>query len=150
MATLSNKLQDRLAKIRKEDALFVKHSLAIAYFVQSELERQGRTQKDLAAAIGKKESEVSKWLSGIHNLTLHSLSLLEVGLGVSILHIGQTAAETIPKITKNRILNNEGQVVIPSRDRKKLPSSTVSGALVVSEPEPGALITKGKRKRHSD
>lgn len=134
MATLSDKLQKRVAQIRREDSLFVRHSLEIAYFVQSELERQGRTQKELAAAIGKKESEVSKWLSGIHNLTLQSLSLLEAGLGVNIITIGRTQSELIAQDESMIKLCGSAPQKSPRNKPSLNPSKRTSGALKVSEP----------------
>ncbi len=112
----------------------MRHSLEIAYFVQSELERQGRTQKELAAAIGKKESEVSKWLSGIHNLTLQSLSLLEAGLGVNIITIGRTQSELIAQDESMIKLCGSAPQKSPRNKPSLNPSKRTSGALKVSEP----------------
>jgi len=142
MATLSDKLQKRVAQIRREDSLFVRHSLEISYFVQSELERQGRTQKELAAAIGKKESEVSKWLSGIHNLTLQSLSLLEAGLGVNIITVGRTRSELIAQ-DESMIIHSGSATKKSQRNKPSLkPSKRTSGALKVSEPAAELRVKK--------
>ncbi len=45
------------------------------------------TQKGLAEKLGKKPSEISKWLNGGHNFTLRSLAKLEAELGESLLYI---------------------------------------------------------------
>lgn len=39
---------------------------------------KGMKQKDIAEKLGKKPSEISKWLSGEHNLTIKSIMMLEV------------------------------------------------------------------------
>ena len=36
--------------------------------------------------LGKRPSEVTKWLSGLHNLTLKSITKMEVALGVNLMN----------------------------------------------------------------
>ena len=36
--------------------------------------------------LGKKPSEITKWLSGLHNLTLKSITKMEVALGVNLMN----------------------------------------------------------------
>jgi transcriptional regulator with XRE-family HTH domain len=45
------------------------------------------TQKDLADLLGKKESEISKWMTGTHNFTIRSIAKIERALNVSIFDI---------------------------------------------------------------
>lgn len=63
--------------IRKEVDL----SFAIADRIEALLNERGMTQKDLAMRLGKKESEVSKWLRGTHNFTTKTISKLSSALG---------------------------------------------------------------------
>ena len=42
-------------------------------------------QKQLAKAVNKTEAEVSKWLSGKHNLTLDTLELIEKTLKIKLI-----------------------------------------------------------------
>ena len=51
------------------------------------LESRGMTQKDFARLMGKSETEVSRWLSGTHNLTLATLSKISVALGANIIGV---------------------------------------------------------------
>ncbi|MCM1071242.1 MAG: helix-turn-helix domain-containing protein [Alistipes timonensis] len=53
------------------------------------LTSKGYKQKDLALKLGKKESEVSKWMRGTHNFTIETLSSIEVALGEPILAIAR-------------------------------------------------------------
>ncbi|MEI6410574.1 MAG: helix-turn-helix transcriptional regulator [Bacteroidota bacterium] len=72
-------------RISPDTHRFVRKNLEIAQRVAHLLEQRNWTQRDLANAIGKSESEISKWLSGQHNLTLKSIILLETALGSDIL-----------------------------------------------------------------
>ena len=44
------------------------------------LEKKSMSQKDLAKKLGKTETEVSRWLSGTHNLTIATIAKLSVAL----------------------------------------------------------------------
>lgn len=65
---------------------FADLSFAIIDRVHGIMERTpGMTQKKLAAKLGKKESEISRWLGGMHNLTLRNLARLNVALGAKVI-----------------------------------------------------------------
>lgn len=64
---------------------FVDKNLEISAQVSHLLEERGWTQKDLARAVGKVESEISRWLSGTHNLTMRSIARMEAALGADII-----------------------------------------------------------------
>lgn len=70
----------------KEVEQFIEKNLAITEKVRVALEHKGWSKFQLAEAMGKKPSEVSKWLSGMHNLTLKSIVKMEVALGVDLMH----------------------------------------------------------------
>jgi transcriptional regulator with XRE-family HTH domain len=48
-------------------------SVAIANHIYEILEARGMSQKDFAKLMGKTETEVSRWLSGTHNLTMATI-----------------------------------------------------------------------------
>jgi transcriptional regulator with XRE-family HTH domain len=73
------------SKIKPENRIFVQNNLEISDQISELLKTKGWTQKDLALSLGKSESEVSKLLSGLHNLTLKTLVKLEVQLGSDII-----------------------------------------------------------------
>ena len=64
-------------QIAKETPQYVRQFVDISFDVsdriQALLTAKGMQQRDLAKALGKQESEVSKWLSGTHNFTLKTL-----------------------------------------------------------------------------
>lgn len=81
-----SKVVERLRnKIKPENRIFIQKNLAISEQLHSILEQKGWTQKDLARKMGKHESEVSKWMTGLHNLTLQSISLMEASLESEII-----------------------------------------------------------------
>lgn len=62
----------------KINARFIKKNREIRNRIISIYIAKGMKQKDIADKLGKKQSEISKWLSGEHNLTLKSLIMMEV------------------------------------------------------------------------
>lgn len=62
-------------------------NLAIANRIIEILRGQGKTQRDLARALGKSESEISKWLTGLHNLELRTIYKIETTLGEDIIEV---------------------------------------------------------------
>ena len=94
----NNTVYDRIrARIKPETRRYVRINMAIAMRVADILQIKGWTQKDLAKKLGKAESEVSKWLSGSHNLTLKSIAKMEAVLGVEVL--ATTQREEIRYVT---------------------------------------------------
>ena len=75
------------AETPAEVTQFVKKYGDIVVRIHQILEEKGWTQKDLAEKLDKKPSEISKWLSGNHNLTLRSIAKLEAELGADIINV---------------------------------------------------------------
>ena len=71
----------------KDVEIFVRLYADIVVRINYLLKEKGYNQKDLAAKLDKKPSEISKWLSGNHNFTLRSIAKLEAELGGSILYV---------------------------------------------------------------
>ncbi len=82
MSTLFDKA---LQQVPKEVKSFVDNSLDIVNQIHEVLINQGKTQRDLAELLGKKESEISKWMRGTHNFTIKSISNIEGALGEKII-----------------------------------------------------------------
>ena len=62
-------------------------SFEIADRIEAVLKKKGITQKELAAKMGKRESEISKWLTGRHNFTTKTLAGISIALGEPIISI---------------------------------------------------------------
>ena len=70
-----------------EVKIFVKKYGDIVVRIHQLLREKGITQKELANRMEKTPSEISKWLSGEHNLTLRSIAKLEAELGTDLIYI---------------------------------------------------------------
>lgn len=55
-------------------------SVAIANRIYDLLEQRGLSQKEFARMLGKTETEVSRWLSGMHNLTIGTIAKISAVL----------------------------------------------------------------------
>ena len=75
------------SKIPKEERRRSDISFDISYRILKILERKGWSKTDLAKAMGKKESEVSKWVSGQHNFTVQTIAKIETVLGEDIISV---------------------------------------------------------------
>ncbi|MBE9598004.1 helix-turn-helix transcriptional regulator [Pedobacter sp. MC2016-24] len=82
-------INERFLKAREnvqpEHRIFVRKNLALIEQIFHILNEKGWTQKRLATELGKSESEISKWLSGMHNFTFQTISKIEAVLGQEIL-----------------------------------------------------------------
>ncbi len=82
----SSIIESRRAKVSAE----IRHRVDLLFLIvdriQSILQERGLKQKDLAEMLGKKESEISKWMRGTHNFTIDTLSSIENLLGQPFLH----------------------------------------------------------------
>jgi transcriptional regulator with XRE-family HTH domain len=82
-----------------EVRIFVRQYTDIVMNINRILREKAYTQKDLAMKMGKKPSEINKWLNGNHNLTLKTLAKLEAQLGEPIIY---TSRETTLKNTRKQ------------------------------------------------
>src|SRR5438105_9440383 len=82
MGTLFNKAVE---KVSSEKKAAVSKAFDIVDQIACILERKKMTQKELAVAMGKSESEISKWMRGTHNFTIDTISKIETILGEPIL-----------------------------------------------------------------
>ena len=66
--------RDCLSQVSDKGRAEFNLSFEIADRIDCILKRKGMTQKELAAKMGKRESEISKWLTGRHNFTTNTIS----------------------------------------------------------------------------
>ena len=90
----TNRIMDEIrSTITPEMKLQMEMSVAIANRIYELLEAKGMTQKELAQKLGKTETEVSRWLSGTHNLTLSTICKISAALGEEIVIVPKQVLE---------------------------------------------------------
>ena len=90
----TNRIMDEIrSTITPEMKQQMEMSVAIANRIYEILEAKGMTQKELAQKLGKTETEVSRWLSGTHNLTLSTICKISAALGEEIVIVPKLALE---------------------------------------------------------
>ena len=106
-----NSVIERLrSKISPEDKLLIDESFALADRIHFLLEKHNITQRQLAEKLGKNESEVSKWLSGGHNFTSHTLVKIGIAIGERVYRIPSNSdahiedIQTLASVLKSSIL----------------------------------------------
>ncbi|SEH39907.1 helix-turn-helix domain-containing protein [Chryseobacterium culicis] len=80
-------LKEIIDQTSKDTEIFIDKYSDIVLRINQILKEKNISQKDLATSMGKSPSELSKWLSGNHNLTLRSIAKIEAELGESIIEI---------------------------------------------------------------
>ena len=65
----------------------VSKEFAISNRIYELMTQRGLTRLQFAQALGKKPSEVTKWLSGQHNFTLRTISMLSTFFGQPLIYI---------------------------------------------------------------
>ena len=92
----TNKIMDEIrSSISPEMKLQMEMSVAIANRIYDILEAKGLSQKDFARLMGKTETEVSRWLSGTHNLTLSTLCKISSALGEQVVEVPSLHRKTV-------------------------------------------------------
>ncbi len=88
--------EESIASMPENSKIFVDKSLEIADFIFWIMEQKGMKQKDLAEKLGKSEAEISKFLAGMHNYTLRSISKIEAALGTTVICTPRTIRVSFP------------------------------------------------------
>ncbi len=82
------------ARWRQANRAWLRTSAAIAIRILHLLKEQGRSQKDLALAMGVSPQQVNKYVKGSENLTLETISKIETALGEPLIQVAMLIPET--------------------------------------------------------
>ena len=72
----------------KDERLQMEWSFSLSDAIETALQKQGITKKELAERTGTSCAAVSRWLSGGHNFTLSTLARIQSVLDVQLISIG--------------------------------------------------------------
>jgi len=90
----ANAIMDEIrSTISPEMKLQMELSVAIANRIYDILEAKGMSQKDFARLMGKTETEVSRWLSGTHNLTMATICKISAALNADVVKVADHEME---------------------------------------------------------
>ena len=79
--------QEKTEKVSPEIMIEVQLSADIIARINLLLKEKNMTQRELAQKLGKNESIVSRWTTGLPNFTLRTLSQLSVALGEPLIQL---------------------------------------------------------------
>ena len=97
MIDITNPILDQIRQtIPPEMKLRMEISVAIANRIYDILHEKGMSQKDFARLMGKTETEVSRWLSGTHNMTMATICKISSVLGEEIITVKPREKVKIP------------------------------------------------------
>ena len=87
MKTAFKEYNEIVASIPKEIDAEVNMEMALSDRIYSLMQARGLTKAELARALGKRPCEITKWLSGQHNFTLRTISMLSTFFEESLIRI---------------------------------------------------------------
>ena len=88
MKKAKTSLRELLGEITPEEKAEARLSFQISNRLDSLMQEKGLSKKQLADAIGKRPSEITRWLSGEHNFTVSTLAMLSSFFGKPIITVG--------------------------------------------------------------
>ncbi len=105
----SQLIDDLFQEITPEELEKTEKRMLLAARIDDAIKAKGWKPKNLAEALGKSPSEISKWLSGTHNFTADTLFDIERVLGVTLISLENHKEKTIGVFSYNVILKVDKQ-----------------------------------------
>ncbi len=87
MKKIGTSFEQIVNTIPSDIKLEVELEFAISNRLFSLLNNRGLSKIELAKSLGKRPSEVTKWLSGQHNFTLRTISMLSAFFGEPLIQV---------------------------------------------------------------
>ena len=89
MKTIKTPFDEMLASASPAVRQEVSLEFAISNRIYELMTKRGLSKLQFAQALGKRPSEITKWLSGQHNFTIRTISLLSSFFGEALVSIGK-------------------------------------------------------------
>lgn len=103
MNTIHDELLQMTVSVSQDIQAEIDLSYAISNEIYNLMQERGLTKKQFADALGKKPSEVTKWLSGQHNFTVRTLAMLSNFFGHPLIQICPPKY-TVPEIEQSAMV----------------------------------------------
>lgn len=87
MRTVNISLQEIFNEIPADKREETRLSFAISNKIDALMRKRGLNKKQFAEALGKRPNEITRWLSGEHNFTISTLSMLSRFFGEPIISV---------------------------------------------------------------
>ncbi|MDE6416217.1 MAG: helix-turn-helix transcriptional regulator [Duncaniella sp.] len=87
MRTANISLHDLFNEIPPEKREETRLSFVISNRLDALMKEKGLSKKQFAEALGKRPSEITRWLSGEHNFTISTLAMLSTFFGEPIISV---------------------------------------------------------------
>ena len=87
MKTITTSFRQMVAAVPADIKREVDLEFAISNRIYELMTKRGLSKVEFAQALGKRPSEVTKWLSGQHNFTLRTIALLSAFFGEELIAV---------------------------------------------------------------
>ncbi len=87
MKDIRNRYREMVARVPQEMKEEINLSFAISNKINALMQERGLSKKEFADQLGKRPSEITRWLSGQHNFTVSTLAMLSAFFGKSIISV---------------------------------------------------------------
>lgn len=91
----NNLFEKYLERVDPEIRNEVSLNIDIANRIYDLIKKKGMTQREFAALMGKRESEVSRWLSGTRGFTTNTLAKISAVLGEPIVKVPEASGQSM-------------------------------------------------------
>lgn len=87
MKTINTSFRQMVAAVPSDIKQEVELEVAISNRIYELMTKRGLSKVEFAQALGKRPSEITKWLSGQHNFTIRTLSILSSFFGEDLIKV---------------------------------------------------------------
>ena len=91
----NNLFEKYLERVDSEIRNEVNLNIDIANRIYDLIKKKGMTQREFAALMGKRESEVSRWLSGTRGFTTNTLAKISAVLGEPVVKVPEASEQSM-------------------------------------------------------
>lgn len=107
MSKIFEKLLESIPSYQKR---MTRISVDIGAQISEYMKAEGINQRQLANKLGKKESEISKWLNGSHNFTIETIAKIEDVFDKDIVLVPKFATQDLGYSYEMKIITESGNV----------------------------------------